>query len=109
MSRSAGDRTGRAPITVKWVDVLKAADGETFVRSRLVARDFKVKGEKDREDLFAATAPLELLRTMISKAATETKKGTLRKLLFIDAMPRKPTSTRSLIKMCISGCRRRRT
>ena len=79
------DRTGRAPVTVKWVDVLKAADGETFVRSRLVARDFKVKGEKDREDLFAATPPLELLRMMVSKAATVTKKGTFQKLLFIDA------------------------
>jgi hypothetical protein len=49
------DRTGRAPITTNQVDVLKAADGETFVRSRLVARDSKVKGKKDREELFAAT------------------------------------------------------
>ena len=79
------DRTGRAPIAVEWMDVLVTADGETFARSRLVARDFKVKGEKDREDLFAATPPLELLRMMISKAATVTKKGTFRKLLFSDA------------------------
>ena len=31
------------------------------VRSPFVARDFKRKGEKDREDLFCATPPLELL------------------------------------------------
>ena len=55
------------------------------MRSRLVARDFKVKVERDREDLFAATPPLKLLRMMISKAATVTTKGTFRKLLFIDA------------------------
>ena len=49
-----------------------------------MARDFRAKGEKDREDLFAATPPLELLRMMISKTATITMKSGRRKMLFID-------------------------
>ena len=44
------DETGKAPVTVRWV-VVQKAEG---VRSRLVARDFKA-GDKDRDDLFAAT------------------------------------------------------
>ena len=48
------EKLGKAPVTVRWVDTMKS-DG---VRSRLVARDFK-SGDKDRDDLFAATPPLE--------------------------------------------------
>jgi hypothetical protein len=62
---------------VKWVDTEKLGG---VVRSRLVARDFKVKGEKEREDLFAATPPLELLKAQLSRAAA--KRG--RKVLVID-------------------------
>jgi hypothetical protein len=66
------------------VDTDKGEGDEVKIRSRLVARDFKIKGEKDREDLFAATPPLELLRMLISKSATVTKQGGWRKMLFID-------------------------
>ena len=52
----------------------------------MVARDFKGKDEKDREDLFAATPPLELKRVLMSKAVTRRRKRQgVRKLLFIDA------------------------
>jgi hypothetical protein len=71
------DRTGRAPVSVKWVDTMKLGG---VIRSRLVARDFKTKGEKEREDLFAATPPLELLKAQLSRAAS--KRG--RKILVID-------------------------
>jgi hypothetical protein len=71
------DRTGRAPVSVKWVDTKKLGG---IIRSRLVARDFKTKGEKEREDLFAATPPLELLKAQLSRAAS--KRG--RKVLVID-------------------------
>ena len=59
------------------------------VRSRFVAIDFK-GGDKDRDDLFAATPPLEGLRLLLSMAATSpTKRAKARKgarnLLFIDA------------------------
>ena len=78
------DRTGRAPVSVKWVDTDKGHDGEENIRSRLVARDFRTKGDKDREDLFAATPPLELLRLIISKTATRIEGEGVWKLLFID-------------------------
>jgi hypothetical protein len=69
--------TGKAPVSVKWVDTLKSGG---IVRSRLVARDFRVKGDKDREDLFAATPPLELLKALVAKAAMNRR----RKILVID-------------------------
>lgn len=48
--------TGKAPTSTKWVDTDKShGQGEMLVRSRWVARDFRTKGEKDREDLFCAT------------------------------------------------------
>ena len=47
-------------------------------------RDFK-GNDKDRDDLFAETPPLEALRLLLSRAATRRKNGTFRKLMFIDA------------------------
>ena len=47
------EKSGKAPVSVRWVDVQKAEG----VRGRLVARDFK-GGDKDRDDLYAATPPL---------------------------------------------------
>ena len=60
--------TGRAPISVRWVDVNKADDQEPEIRSRLVARQMRGPGE---EPLFAPTPPLEALRTVLSWAATD--------------------------------------
>lgn len=33
--------TGKLPIGLWWLDVAKNVGGETFIRSRLVARDFR--------------------------------------------------------------------
>ena len=41
--KACWDATGKAPLSTKWVDVMKNADGQRFVRSRLVARDFREK------------------------------------------------------------------
>ena len=71
------DKTGKGPTSSKWVDV-KKGDG---VRCRWVARDFKSKGEKDREDLFAAMPPLEAKRILFRASR---KKGSTKKLLFLD-------------------------
>ena len=49
-----------------------------------MARDFKLKGEKDREDLFSAIPPLELIRYVISRQATMRTDGQERKTLYID-------------------------
>ena len=57
---------------------------EILIRSRLVARDFK-GSDKDRDDLFAETPPLEAKRMLISRAATKRIDGRRRKLMFIDA------------------------
>ena len=80
-------RTGKEPIGVRWVDTEK---GDGSVRCRLVARDFKGKEVGEREDLFAATPPLEGLRLLISSAATRRRKRRegrrgVRKMMFIDA------------------------
>jgi hypothetical protein len=73
---------GKQPTTVRWVDVDK---GEAGYRSRLVARDFKPKGERDRFDLFAATPPLEALRLIVSLAASqEDREGDRDKIMLID-------------------------
>ena len=78
------NKTGKAPMSVRWVDTDKGHGGDMQIRSRLVARDFK-GNDKDRDDLFAETPPLEAKRLLFSRAATMLPNGKFRKLLFIDA------------------------
>ena len=52
-------KTGKPPITTMWIDVSKGTTGEAIIRSRLVARDFLLKGDAARFDLFAAMPRLE--------------------------------------------------
>ena len=80
MCEKCWEKTGKYPVTVCWVDVRKSS-GE--VGSRLVARDFKA-GEKGRDDLFAATPPLEGKRLLESRAVMRRKDRRKRKLVFID-------------------------
>ena len=54
-----------------------------------MARDFKDPRDRDREDLFSATPPLELLRVMMSRQATVRSDGKKRKTMFW--ILRKPT------------------
>ena len=61
-------RTGKPPVTVRWVDVNKGDDINPNIRSRLVARQIRQPGE---EAIFAPTPPLESLRTILSLAATD--------------------------------------
>jgi hypothetical protein len=77
--------TGKAPISTKWVDTDKThGTGEPLVRSRWVARDFKDPKGKDREDLFSATPPLEMIRLMLSRQATLRADGKERKTMYLD-------------------------
>jgi len=83
------ERTGKPPVDTKWVDLNKGTKEKPDVRCRMVARDFKPKGEKDREDLFAAMPPLEAKKLMFKKAAMgrhEWRNGrwARQKLMFID-------------------------
>jgi len=63
-------RTGKAPITVRWIDTNKGDDEALNYRSRLVAREIRRAGE---DPIFAPTPPLESLRTIISLAATNVR------------------------------------
>jgi hypothetical protein len=67
-AEEARQRTGKPPVTVRWVDVNKGDDINPNVRSRLVARQIRQAGE---EAIFAPTPPLEALRSIISIAATD--------------------------------------
>ena len=62
-------RTGRPPISVRWVDVNKGDDVNPNYRSRLVARELKAM-DKSNNSYFAPAPPLEALRTVLSSAMT---------------------------------------
>ena len=85
------DKTGAGPTSVRWVDTNKGGSERMEVRCRLVARDFK-GGDKDRDDLFAATPPLEAKRMLMSRAATRRKDGKMRKNTFYRCKKSTPES-----------------
>ena len=61
----ARSTTGRAPISVRWVDVNKGDDLCPNYRSRLVARQIKA-WDKSGQSFFAPAPPLESLRFILS-------------------------------------------
>jgi len=61
-------KTGKAPIGTRWVDINKGDDVNPEYRSRLVAKEINT-GKRD--DLFAATPPLEAKKALLSMAVTE--------------------------------------
>ena len=68
--KDATSKASKMQTTTKWVDrVKKDDDGRTFVRCRLVARDFKPKREGPRDDLFAAMPPLEAKKALFAFVA----------------------------------------
>jgi hypothetical protein len=67
----AFQKTGRAPISVRWVDVNKGDDQCPKYRSRLVARQLKAT-DQSGESFFSPTPPLEALRAVLSMATTST-------------------------------------
>ena len=56
------------PITVRWLDINKGDEENKEYRSRLVAQEIK---RDKRDDLFAATPPLEAKKMLFSLAVTE--------------------------------------
>ena len=54
------EKTGKKPGGVKRADTNNGTCGVPIIRCRLVARNFKVKGDKDLEDLFAATEDTDI-------------------------------------------------
>lgn len=66
------NETGKPPITVRWIDINKGDVDSPNYRSRLVAREINTY---KRDDLFAATPPLEALKTILSMTTTSNKGG----------------------------------
>ena len=62
------EKTGKAPIGTRWVDVNKGDSVHPEYRSRLVAQEINTG---KREDLFAATPPLEAKKILMSMAVAE--------------------------------------
>ena len=76
-------------MSTRWVDVDKGREGRLEIRSRLVARDFKVKGDGREFEVFAAMPPLEAKRILFSMAVLDgSVRGDLShgsvKVMFID-------------------------
>ena len=65
------EKTGKAPIAVRWVDVNKGDSVRPNYRSRLVAKEFRTDV---KPELYAATPPSECLRLLLSILASS--KGT---------------------------------
>ena len=63
-------RTGKSPTTVRWIDINKGDEANPDYRSRLAVREINTY---KREDLFAATPPLEALKTIFSLTVTSNK------------------------------------
>jgi len=61
-------QTGKKPIGVRWIDINKGDVKNPKYRSRLVAMEFNCG---KREDLFAATPPVEAKKLLMSLAMTE--------------------------------------
>ena len=64
------DETSADPVSTRWVDINKGDDDDPDYRSRWVGREFKGK-DNDRDDLFAATPPLEAKKALIALAACQ--------------------------------------
>ena len=82
--QQAWDRTGKAPISSRWIDVNKGDEARPQYRSRLVIQEVR---SSNIEAIFAATPPLELVRMLLSLQRTGHQKdarGRGRKVMFID-------------------------
>ena len=74
-------RIGKKPIQVRWIDVNQGDVKQRNYRFRLAAKEINTY---KRQDLFAATPPLETLKMILSMVATQNK----REILMIDDMSR---------------------
>ena len=61
------ENTGKAPIGTRWIDTNKGDTQNPELRSKLVAKEIK---RDNRDDMFAATPPLEAKKALFSLAVT---------------------------------------
>ena len=83
----AYERTGKAPIPLKWVDTNKGDHSNPNVRSRLVVKEIKAKakGTKDElgpQEVFSSMPPLEAFMSLVALFVAFVPKGY--KLAFFD-------------------------
>ena len=79
--------TGRAPISLRWVDTNKGTEELPRIRSRLVVRELKVKTQHmEAAELFSAMPPLEALKLLVSLLVSKkrTARGGVLKLGLYD-------------------------
>ena len=69
-------------IQTKWLDINKGDDENRVYRSRLVGCELK-RGDK-RDDLFAATPPLESLKAVVSFCASRQRRRNPHRIMAID-------------------------
>ena len=67
---AAMQKQGKPPISAKWAYVNKGDVESPNYRSRLVAREARRPGE---DSIFSPTPPLEALRSVLPRAATDFK------------------------------------
>eukprot|EP00973_Karenia_brevis_P093559 12417904-Karenia_brevis.AAC.1 len=95
------EMTGKAPIGVRWIDVNKQDNEHPRYRSRLVAKEFKTQNDPT---LFAATPPLEVLKIIISLAATRNDRGNIHRKIMINDVSRAyfyaVSETPTYVKLC---------
>jgi len=77
----AKQKTGKAPIKLRWVDTNKGTEAEPNYRSRIVAVEFKTDS---RLDLFAATPPLKAMKLVMSNAASAGPRWRNKVLMTVD-------------------------
>ena len=63
-------KTGKSPISVRWIDINKRDSERPNYNSRLVAREINTY---KRDDLFAATPPLEAMKLLLSMVTSGNK------------------------------------
>ena len=62
--------TGKTPITTKWIDINQGDEKKPKYRSRNVAREIP---RTKRNDFFASTPPLEVMKLLLSTLASGNK------------------------------------
>ena len=94
--------TGKAPISVRWIDINKSDSDCPNYRSRLVAREINTK---KRDDWLAATPPLETLKLILSFTTTSNTSEILIVNDVSRAFSHAPTKRRVYVQLPEEDCR----
>ena len=99
--RRCKDMTGKMPIKVRWIDTNKQDEANPKYRSRLVAKDFKKFNDPE---LYTATPPIEMLRCLISIAATGWGRTGRRRKIMVNDVARAYFNAPNLTPVFVDIC-----